>query len=127
MSFRKSINLSIDGEVAAELEVAFMENENEPDKFTVTVRRENHGPSDAEAIWHVQQTDGNFSLQVTAQNVASGICLAGCLSGIVTGAGPKVDCLKKAKSRKDVRNCINQHGVWQAVGALSCIYGCMHV
>lgn len=127
MSFSHTIDLSIDNKVFANLEVAFTEKSSEPDEFRVTVRRSSFGDPEAEAIWHVREHNKEFTLQITSQTVAAGICLAGCLAGIVTSAGPLVDCLKKARSRSDVRACISQHGLWQAVGSLSCIYGCLQV
>lgn len=127
MSFSRTVNLSIEGNTVAELDVSFSEEDHEPDEFRVIVRRSPHGETEAEATWHVQERDGQFVLQITSQHVAAGVCLAGCLAGIVTGAGPLVDCLKKATNREDVRNCINQYGVWQAVGSLSCVYGCLHI
>ena len=125
MNFERKISLSIDEGVVAELTVSFTENEEGPDEFRAVVRRSPYGNVEGEAVWHVHEQDGSFSLQITTQFVASGICLAGCFAGIVTSTGPLVDCLKKAKSRRAVRDCISQHGVWQAVGALSCIYGCL--
>ena len=125
MNFEKKLALSVDGSVAAELVVSFTEHESEPDEFRVVVRRSPFKVPEGEAVWHVHEHDGVFSLQITTQSVASGVCLAGCLAGIVTG--PLAECLKKARTRKAVRECITKHGLWQTVGALSCIYGCLSI
>ncbi|MGQ0566242.1 MAG: hypothetical protein ACT4OK_14400 [Gemmobacter sp.] len=127
MSFVKTIDLSIDGSTVANLEVSFTENANEPDEFRITIRRSQFGEVAAEARWHVKEHDGRFSLAITSQHVVAGVCLAGCLAGIVTSVGPLRDCLKKAKDRNGVRGCIKEYGLWQAVGSLSCIYGCLNL
>lgn len=127
MSFDRTVTLSVDSKTVVEVDVAFTEKYDGPDEFRVTVRRSRGGEAEADAVWHVHELNGQFALQIIYQHIGTGICLAGCLAGIVTGAGPLVDCLKKAKDRHDVRDCINQHGVWQTVGSLSCIYGCLHL
>lgn len=127
MSLNRTISLSIDDSIVVWLEVLFIEKVDKPDEFRVAVKREPSGEPQAEAVWHVQEREGQFTLQITSQNVKMGVCLAGCLAGIVTSAGPLVDCLKRARSRKDVRDCINKHGVWQTISSLSCIYGCLAI
>ncbi len=48
-------------------------------------------------------------------------CLANCLIGMV---GPIVDCLMKAKSKKDVWKCIEDHAVGTVFGGVSCVLQC---
>lgn len=123
MTFKRTADLSVDTQMVVHLTVSFEENDTKPDEFRITVRRYQTGPIEGEAIWHVKERDGNFSLQITTQTVMSGVCLAGCFADVLTG--PLADCLTKAKTKTAVRNCITQHGFWQAVKSLYCIYKCL--
>ncbi len=125
VNFERTIDLSVDNSFAVQITVAFTEHDQNPDEFRVEVRKPSSPTPVGVAVWHVRENDAGFSLQITTQSVASGVCLAGCFAGIITG--PLVVCLKRAKTRKQVRDCITQHGFWQVVNSVSCIYACLTV
>lgn len=128
MSFDRKVSLLIDDTTSVVVVVSFVEREDAPDELRVSIRRSPFADPEAEAVWHVRDQNGGFTLQITTQSVVTtGICLTGCLAGIVSGAGPLVDCLKKAKNRREVRQCIDRNAVAQVVSALGCIYGCLSV
>lgn len=128
MAFDHDLSLSVDGTIAVQLNIVFNEYEDKPDELRVKVFKEDKTKLEAEAVWHVWEKDGEISLQITTQNIMTGgVCLAGCLAGIVPVAGPLVKCLKRAKSRNDARKCIDLYTVAGAVGSLSCIYMCLNL
>lgn len=128
MAFEHDLSLSVDGIIAVQLNIAFIEHEYEPDELSVKIFKEDKTRLEAEAVWHVWEKDGEISLQITTQNIITGgVCLAGCLAGIVPVAGPLMKCLRGAKSRDEARKCIDLYAVAGAVGSLSCIYMCLNL
>lgn len=132
MAYEHQLKLSIDNREVIFLTVSLEDKRDEPVRFRVSVQRSAVGPAEAEAVWDIIEKDSGFELQLTTQSISSaigkGICLAGCLAGIVTGARPLVDCLKTARSRDDVEECLSaNNAIAQSIGALSCIYGCLNM
>lgn len=126
MVFSRHVSLVIDGNTAVQVVVSFQEQEAEPDEFRIAIYPHSNDLAPmAESVWHVREKNGSFQLQIFTQSIVTGICLAGCLASVVAGAGPLVECLKKAKTRADVRKCIDTNAVAQVVASLSCIYGCL--
>ena len=123
MAFERTFTLHEDGAPIVKTILSFVEHEDEPDVLTMTVYDARKDALAGQATWHVQSESNGFALQISTQIIPVGICLAGCFAGVISG--PLVDCLRKARSRKDVRNCIDANAAWQAVSAMTCIYGCL--
>ena len=127
MAFDRNIELRIDGETALYVQVVFTEEESSraPDVLRIEVSRSPGARPEGAVIWQILPEESGYSLQMTTHLVGASICLAGCFAGLITS--PLGDCLKKAKTRKEARDCITKHSFWSAVGSLSCVYGCLNI
>jgi hypothetical protein len=125
MSFNRTVSLLVGGDKEVELTISLVEFDQQPDELRVTVRHNEFGPAEGEAVWRIVRRDESFTVQIATQTVVGGICLAGCFADMLSGQ--LADCLIRAKTRAAARDCIRRHAVLQAVSSLSCVYGCLQV
>lgn len=122
MAFDRNISLKIDDSDALYVKVRHIEGD-EIDQFCIEIFDHAGGQSKGKAVWDIIPNNGTFGFQLAASEVALGICLSACFADIMTS--DLAECLKSAKNRSKVKQCLLDHGFWQALKSIHCVYSCL--